>query len=598
MTAGKTPLANDDKLPIDPAASQIRPGDWNQWGGSQVRDNTPTAKNNPTEWDVGKFDDQTGAWKKETSKIIRWVARLGSQSYGNPIVANGKAFVGTNNGEGYLKQFPPDHDLGVLLCFNADNGNFLWQDSSEKLPTGRVNDWPLQGVCSTPLAEGHRLWYVTSRGEVKCLNVDKRKPGSTDEPAVIWTLNMMKTLGVSQHNMAACSVTDVGDILFVNTGNGVDEAHIKLPSPYAPSFIAVDKNTGKVLWTDNTPGKNVLHGQWSSPSYAMLGGVPQVIFGAGDGYVYSFLGTAENENGHPKLLWKFDCNPKESKYVLGGQSTRNHVIGTPTIYKGLIYVGVGEDPEHGEGNGHFWCIDPTKRGDVSPELAYNVKDLTHPIEHINRNQAVRPESGEVARPNPNSAAIWHYAGFDANGDGKLDFTETMHRTIGTASIKDDLLFIADFSGVLHCLDAFKNGQAPLGLRYARRLLGLGGAVVDDKVLYRQRRRCSRVHLQALAEDGVGVEGFRRQAGRNQHGKRCLQHADRRRQRALYLEQELFVRDPSPPASRAAVIRRRSFSHVADFVRIQTSRQQTEFLRIQLRVGLNRSGATGKQCLPV
>ena len=353
-------------------------------------------------------------------------------------MANGKAFVGTNNGEGYLKQFPPDHDLGVLLCFNADNGNFLWQDSSEKLPTGRVNDWPLQGVCSTPLAEGHRLWYVTSRGEVKCLNVDKRKPGSTDEPAVIWTLNMMKTLGVSQHNMAACSVTDVGDILFVNTGNGVDEAHIKLPSPYAPSFIAVDKNTGKVLWTDNTPGKNVLHGQWSSPSYAMLGGVPQVIFGAGDGYVYSFLGTAENENGHPKLLWKFDCNPKESKYVLGGQSTRNHVIGTPTIYKGLIYVGVGEDPEHGEGNGHFWCIDPTKRGDVSPELAYNVKDLTHPIEHINRNQAVRPESGEVARPNPNSAAIWHYAGFDANGDGKLDFTETMHRTIGTASIKDDL----------------------------------------------------------------------------------------------------------------------------------------------------------------
>ena len=108
----------------------------------------------------------------------------------------------------------------------------------------------------------------------------------------------------------------------------------------------------------------------------MLGGVPQVIFGGGDGYVYSFLGTTENVDGHPKLLWKFDCNPKESKYVLGGQATRNHIIGTPMIYKGLVYVGVGEDPEHGEGNGHFWCIDPTKRGDVSPELAFNVKDLS------------------------------------------------------------------------------------------------------------------------------------------------------------------------------------------------------------------------------
>ena len=63
-TAGKTPLANDDKLPIDPAASQIRPGDWNQWGGSPVRDNTPTAKNIPTEWDVGKFDDQTGGMEE------------------------------------------------------------------------------------------------------------------------------------------------------------------------------------------------------------------------------------------------------------------------------------------------------------------------------------------------------------------------------------------------------------------------------------------------------------------------------------------------------------------------------------------------------
>ena len=463
----------DEKLPIDPKASDIHPGDWNQWAGSPVRNNTPNGKNIPTDWDVGKFDDDTGVWKKETAKNIKWAARLGSQSYGNPIVANGKVFIGTNNGSGYLKQFKPDHDLGVLLCFNQDDGKFLWQDSSEKLPTGRVNDWPLQGICSTPLAEGHRLWYVTSRGEVKCLDVDKRKEGTTDEPEVIWTLNMMKQLGVSQHNMCSCSVTDADDILFVNTGNGVDEAHIKLPSPFAPSFIAVDKNTGKVLWTDNTPGKNVLHGQWSSPSYAVLGGVPQVIFGAGDGFVYSFLGTAENEDGHPKLLWKFDCNPKDAKYVLGGQSTRNHIIGTPTIYKGLIYIGVGEDPEHGEGNGHFWCIDPTKRGDVSPELAFNVKDMEHPVPH-HRNLAVVKENGEIARPNPNSAAIWHYT-----GDVKKGFTEMMHRTIGTASIKDDLLYIADFSGVLHCLDA-KTGKPHWAYDMLAACWG-SACVVDDKV---------------------------------------------------------------------------------------------------------------------
>ena len=133
----------------------------------------------------------------------------------------------------------------------------------------------------------------------------------------------------------------------MNTSNGVDESHIALPRYDAPSFICVQKSTGKVLWTDNSPGRNVLHGQWSSPAYGVLGGVPQVIFGGGDGWLYGF--AAEGENGQSKLLWKFDCNPKDSKYLLGGRATRNHIIATPVIYDGLVYVGVGEDPEHGEG---------------------------------------------------------------------------------------------------------------------------------------------------------------------------------------------------------------------------------------------------------
>ncbi len=105
--------------------------------------------------------------------------------------------------------------------------------------------------------------------------------------------------------------------------------------PNAPSFIAVDKRNGKVLWTDNSPGPNVLHGQWSSPAYAVIDDVPQVIFAGGDGWLYSF--DARGENGKSKLLWKFDCNPKESKYTLGGRADRNHMIATPVIYNNLVY---------------------------------------------------------------------------------------------------------------------------------------------------------------------------------------------------------------------------------------------------------------------
>ena len=270
------------------------------------------------------------------------------------------------------------------------------------------------------------------------------------EADVVWVLNMMKELGVSQHNMCSCSVTSAGDMLFVNTSNGVDEGHINLPNPKAPSFLCLDKRDGTVLWTDSSPGANVLHGQWSSPGYAEVDGVPQVFFGGGDGWLYAFDARGDGEGG-AKLLWQFDCNPKESKYTLGGRADRNHIIGTPVFHEGLVYIAVGEDPEHGEGVGHLWCIDPTKRGDTSPELAVSLDDPDTPLPH-RRLQAVIKEEGEVSRPNPNSAAVWHYPGHDADGNGKLSFEETMHRTCGTVAIKDGLLFIADFSGLFHCLD--------------------------------------------------------------------------------------------------------------------------------------------------
>jgi outer membrane protein assembly factor BamB len=271
------------------------------------------------------------------------------------------------------------------------------------------------------------------------------------EAEVIWVLDMMKQLGTQQHNQCRSLMTAAGDVLFVGTSNGVDEAHVNLPAPHAPTLIAVDKNNGAVLWTDNSPGANILHGQWSSPTYAVIDGQQQVFFGAGDGWLYSFDPHGDG-NGKSKVLWKFDGNPKKSKYLLGSRADRNHFLGSPVVYNGRVYIAVGEDPEHGEGVGHLWCVDATRRGDVSAELVFN---RAHPDQPISpkRNQACVGAEGDFTRPNPNSAAVWHYEGEDLNRNGKLDFEETMHRTIGTVAIKDDLLVIVDFSGLVHCLDA-------------------------------------------------------------------------------------------------------------------------------------------------
>ena len=146
------------------------------------------------------------------------------------------------------------------------------------------------------------------------------------DAGVVWELDMMKDLGVFPHStgcqapMGACNPLLVGDTLFVVTGNGVDETHVKLPSPNAPSFLAVDKKTGKVLWKRNDPGKNILHGQWGQPSYADAGGVRQEIFPGGDGWLYSFVpGTGD-------LLWKFDANPKGATYEIGGTGDKSDFV--------------------------------------------------------------------------------------------------------------------------------------------------------------------------------------------------------------------------------------------------------------------------------
>lgn len=425
------------------AKMNVKPADSPQSGRSHYRNNVSPATNIPTKWDV------------KTGENIKWSAKLGSKTYATPVVANGKVFAGTNNAAGYLKRYPGKVDLSVLLCFDEATGKFLWQHSNEKAPYEPPNTIEI-GTCSSPYVEGNRLWYVTNRDEIVCLDTEgfldgendgpfKEEPNENkDEADVVWKYDMIAKLDAFPHDQSFCSVTALGDTLFVATSNGVDEKHKKVLHPEAPSFLAMNKTTGEVLWTDKSPGSNILHGQWSSPACGVLGGVEQVIFAGGDGWLYSF--DPKGEGGQSKLLWKFDCNPKTSKYT-SQRATRNPILATPVIYNGRVYIAVGEDPDLGEGNGRVWCVDPTKRGDASPDLVFNKKDPKKPIPH-KRLQACEPEKGDFEKPNANSAAVWRY-----NGTDPTKFEGTMHLTLSCVTIKDDLLFITDESGLIHCLDA-------------------------------------------------------------------------------------------------------------------------------------------------
>jgi len=216
------------------------------------------------------------AVKKWTQEWVLWKQDLGSRAYGGPIVSGGKVFVGTNNERPRNKRDwgkspagdPEPIDKGILYCFDEKSGKFLWQAVHDKLPSGQVNDWPKEGLCSTPYVEGSRIYYVSNQCRVVCADVNgaadgiqgkplkggidpmTKKPIEYKEPSdadIIWEYDMMAELNVFPHNMAACSPLVVGDIMFIVTANGVDEGHINIPSPEAPSFIAMDKNAGKLL---------------------------------------------------------------------------------------------------------------------------------------------------------------------------------------------------------------------------------------------------------------------------------------------------------------------------------------------------------------
>jgi outer membrane protein assembly factor BamB len=366
--------------------------DWPMWGGSPDRNMVSDATGLPTSWDI------------KTGQNIKWVAELGSQSYGNPVVAGGVVLVGTNNE--LLRDPKQPGDRGVLMAFRESNGEFLWQASYEKLSSGRANDWPFQGIASSPLVIGNVAYFMSNRAVLLAVDLQGFHDGQNNGPYrdekftgthdvdVIWMFDTMEEVGNFPHNLASSSPVLFENLIYVSTGNGQDESHVNIPSPRAPAIIAVDRITGELVWEDASPGDRILHGQWSTPAVGTIGGVAQVVHGQGDGWIRGY----EAKSG--KKLWEFDTNPPDSVWP----KTRNEIIATPVIVGDIVYIANGQDPEHGEGVGHLYAIDATKRGVITQ-----------------------------------SGRLWHY--------------DKIRRSISTASVKDGIIYYPDFSGFLHALDA-------------------------------------------------------------------------------------------------------------------------------------------------
>ncbi len=373
-----------------------------------------------------------------STRHVKWGARFGTAIYSTPSIAKGKIFVGGM-----------ERGNGIFLCIAAETGKPLWkwQAPPKKFPKDidgfslGIHEIPPQmGVCSTAAIDGDRVYCVSQRFEVLCLDVEGTPAG---EARVLWSFDMQKQVGAFPCDAANGSPLIDGNLLYVQTSNGIDrnsfaqpekEKNRKFPAPGAPNIIVLDKRTGRLVATDETRiTDNLLHGQWSSLSMGKVGRRKLVFFGGGDGCCYAFeaLTSVPDKPVRLKTVWWYDCIPPEYKaaagedrithYCLGDKRVKgtlnkhdgnfvgmSEIIGTPVFVGNRVYVALGRDPEHGRGRGAFHCIDASGTGDI-----------TH------------------------SGCVWIYQGLD--------------RTLSTASVSGGMVYLSDVAGRLHCLDA-RTGQ--------------------------------------------------------------------------------------------------------------------------------------------
>ena len=339
-------------------------GDWPFWGHDSTRNMVSDEKDLPISWDPGKFKGSTDDIDIATTKNVKWIAKLGSQSYGNPTIANGRIFIGTNNESPRDPRYKGDR--GVLLCLDEKTGEMLWQLAVPKLGTGKVSDWEFLGICSSPAVDEDRVYIVSNRCEVLCLDVKGMANGNdgtykdeaqyiagtgkppgmlTEKDAdIIWRFDMREELGIFPHNITNCAPLIIGDKVVVTTSNGVDWTHTNIPNPKAPSLAMLNKKTGELLGEEGAGvSSRTLHSNWSSAAHGKMDGKDVILFGGGDGFCYNFSTETEKKDDTDvfKENWRFDCNPakyrmkdgKPLKYAtFDGPS---EVIATPVFYKNL-----------------------------------------------------------------------------------------------------------------------------------------------------------------------------------------------------------------------------------------------------------------------
>ena len=327
---------------------------------------------------------------------------LGSKSYGNPVIADGLVYVGTNN-EG---KRDPDitADGGVLMAFDEKTGKFLWQRVQRQAPHR-----PRQR-----LARRRALLDRLHRGQPRLVlhqplrgRLPRRQPGRQDAQRGLDLRHdrPARRLPAQHDRLRDRRLRRSASTSSPATASTTRTSTSSPPPPRRSS--ASTRTPAKSSGPTTAPGANVLHGQWASAAIARSTAAPLVIAPLGDAWVYAF----DAKTG--KIVWKFDTNPKDADLSADAQRDHRHAVHRrqPDVHRQRpgprarrrlrphVVRGHHQDRRHQRRTGRQSRCSP------SPSRA--------------KNWSRRParSRSRKGKPNPNSAVVWHFDQVDLNGDG-------------------------------------------------------------------------------------------------------------------------------------------------------------------------------------
>lgn len=225
-------------------SATVESGDWPHWRGPARNDVVSEASG----WD-GK------TWIKGEL----WQAAVGEGS-SSPIVVGSRV---------YLTGWSDNRD--TLVCLNADTGKEVWRQQYSSPRYGRVavGDQSLySGACSTPEYDSETGWLFTLSVDGDLNAWDTKTEGKQ-----AWSLNLYQRYEAKRRPEVAVRKRTQRDYGYMSSPLVVGDQLIVEAGGKAGNLVAVDKRTGRELWTSENRDEA---GHTGGPVPITIEGVPCV----------------------------------------------------------------------------------------------------------------------------------------------------------------------------------------------------------------------------------------------------------------------------------------------------------------------------------